>query len=79
MDVIDGKATASTVYVVRVFGQVAAVLRARKCPAAGVYTKFYEVCMCFCLCICVFVWVWVWVWVWCVCVCVCVLVCLFVG
>ena len=45
VDVLDGKATASTVFVVRVFGQIAGVVRARKCATPGVYTKFYEVCV----------------------------------
>ena len=42
-DVLDGKAPDSTVYVTRVIGQIAGVMRVKRCSAPGTYTKFYEV------------------------------------
>lgn len=43
VEVLEGKAAGSTVYLARVIGQIAAVARVRKCAAPGTYTKYYEV------------------------------------
>lgn len=42
LDVLDGKAPASSVYLTRVIGQIAGVARVKKCATPGTYTKFYE-------------------------------------